>query len=405
MISVQEAEEQVLSHCTPLPETTVPLDQARGLSLSRAITASHDVPPFHRAMMDGFALRAADTEGAPVRLQVNDFVPAGSLSSARVLPGTATRIATGAPLPEGADAVQMREVCLELEGGLVEIQESLPPGRHVATRGSEFPAGETVLHPGHPLKPTDLAILATFGQVEVPVHPHPRVCLINTGSELVKASESISGGKIRNSNEYSVAAFLEGSGFPVSRLGIVEDRDEAIRASVRQAAADFDVVLLTGGVSEGDLDLVGGAVAAEGFQTHFHRVAIKPGKPSYFATRGPILLFGLSGNPVSSLVQTVRFVLPALRRMAGWADVAPRALKVPLLESVMQKPGRLGQRPCRLEIREGRLGCLPLRDKGSADLFAWREADGLYLLPPDTTALSEGAEVEVLLLEGIFPIH
>lgn len=402
MIPIAQAEQIILDRAAPLPGENRPLLEALGFALSRDIRATEDVPPFHRAMMDGYALVAADTRRPPARLRVVDFLPAGASVDTPVQPGTAVKIMTGAPVPPGADAVQKREAAREEDGGRVEILEPVEPGRHIASRGSEFRRGDVILEQGQVLAPSDLGVLAIFGFATVPVHRQPALALVNTGTELVDIDRPIHGGQIRNSNLYTIVPFLAANGFPCAARGVVPDEMDAIRLAIREAGT-ADVILLTGGVSKGDFDLVADAVSAEGFEIPFQTVAIKPGKPIVFACREGKLLFGLSGNPVSSLLQAARFLLPALRKMAGYRRHENVFYTARLMDGVRHRPGRTSHRPGRLVERDGQLWCRPLPDKGSADLFAWRRADCLYLIPPEADAIEAGSPATVMLLEGFFP--
>ena len=234
----------------------------------------------------------------------------------------------------------------------------------------------------------------------MPVFRKPSLGLINTGSELVDVDRPLHGGKIRNSNLYSITSFYRASGFACEPLGIVADEPEPIRAAIRSAADRYDVVLLTGGVSVGEFDLVQAAVRAEGYEVLVEAVAIKPGKPMTFARRGDRILFGLSGNPVSSLVQSARFALPALRKMAGWENPGPVFASAALAEPARHRADRPAYRPARLSEEGGRLTCRLLRDKGSADLFAWREANALAVLPVGQTEIAAGGQVQAMFLDG-----
>lgn len=398
MISIPEAENRIRQAALLQPVLELPLRDALGSALARDLDATSDVPPFHRVMMDGYAVRAEDTASAPVILELVDEVPAGSESRRPVAAGQAMRIMTGAPLPAGANAVQIREVCQEHPPGRVSIGESIRPGRNIAFRGSEFTLGTTVLTRGQVLAPPDLAVLAIFGYDRVPVYRKPSLCLINTGSELVEAGDPIEGGKIRNSNRYSILSFLEQNGYPGRPAGTVPDDPAAIRRAI--STAMDTVVLLTGGVSVGDFDLVQAAAEAEGYRTLVEAVAMKPGKPLLVAERPGQLLFGLSGNPVSSLLQAVRFLLPALRRMAGWSEPDHVLLDVELAGPVRHRPGRTSYRPGMLAVRNGRIYCQPVPDKGSADLFSWHGIDGHFLIPAGDESVPAGGIVQFMLLPG-----
>ncbi len=398
MISIEEAERIILDQCQPRAPIEVPLLEAGGYAVAADMRSGDDVPPFNRAMMDGFAFRAADTTGPGARLRVVDCLPAGTVMSGELPPGAAVKIMTGAPLPSGADTVMPKEQCREHPDDMVAFTEIPAAGRHVATRGSELAAGSPLFAPGDVLKASDLGVLAIFGFTRVRVYPRPVLSLTNTGSELVDIDQPPTGGRIRNSDMYSIASYFRKFGYTCAVRGIVPDHEAAIRSAV-SAEPDADVILLTGGVSVGDYDLVQTAVRAEGFEVLFDAVAIKPGKPLVFARKGRQLLFGLSGNPVSSLLQAARFVLPALRRLAGWNRPGCSFVTAALTEPMRHRGDRTAYRPCRLVAEEGRLLCRPVRDKGSADLFSWRTINGLAVLPADRPELAAGELVRVFILE------
>ena len=279
MIPIDDAAAIILAHCPAPTRVEMPLLDALGFALARELTADADVPPFPRAMMDGFAVIAADTLDAPARLRVVDTLPAGTAAAAPLHRGTAAQDHDRRPLPPGADAVQKKEVCRELDGDAVEVLEPIAAGRHVAAPGSEFPAGAMLFEPGHVLSPSDLGVLAIFGHARVPVFRKPSLRLINTGSELVDVDQPLHGGKIRNSNLYSIASFYRANGFACEPLASWSDEPEPIRAAIRSAADRFDVVLLTGGVSVGEFDLVQAAVRAEGYEVLVEPSPSSPASP------------------------------------------------------------------------------------------------------------------------------
>lgn len=401
MISIHEADKILDDTIDHLALTRRHLTECQGYVLAENIEASEDVPPFHRAMMDGYALQAADTVVTPATLDTIDFVPAGRNSTRNVLPGQAVKILTGAPVPDGADAVQQIELCREHGHASVDILEPIPAGKNIAPRGSEFRQGQTALLRGTPVGPAQAGILATFGFAEVTVHRKPRVALINTGSELVSVDQPLETGQIRNSNLYTLTALLAGVGFRPDCLGMALDTLDDTRKKLVEAG-EREVIILTGGVSMGEYDLVEEAARAEGFTIMFTRVAIKPGKPLVYGIRGHQRLFGLAGNPVSSMVQAARFVVPALRKMAGWAHAANSFHQAIITSPVSHRPGRDSHRPALLLEADGRLICQPIPDKGSADLFAYRNANGLYIIPSDCERLEAGQSVMVMRLPGFF---
>lgn len=403
MISVEEAELAIARECERLPREDISLTRAAGFALAEALVSPEDVPPFHRAMMDGYAVRAQDVQPAPARLRVLAEQPAGADHPVTVGPGEAVKIMTGAPVPTGADAVQVAEVCRETASGEVDVLEPVLRGKNIAPAGSECRAGEKLFEAGHVLKPSDIGILATLGWAAAPIVRGPNMVLANTGSELVDSGAPIKGGQIRNSNQHTIASFLRTNGFFCRAVGTIPDSLGAIGSVIRSNEA-CDAIILTGGVSVGDYDLVEEAARGVGFEIVFSRVAIKPGKPLVFGKKGRTLLFGLSGNPVSSLVQAARFLVPALRRIAGYARPENAFVRAELAADLSHKPGRASHRPARLSSRDGRLFVTPVADKGSADLFAWRWADCLTVQPPGTAHLSKGTPVDVMLLPGAAPL-
>jgi molybdenum cofactor synthesis domain-containing protein len=316
VISVAEAVEVVLRETTQLNAEFVPLDEALGYVLAREAVADMDLPPFDRAQMDGYAVRAADTARVPARLRVVGEAAAGRAWGGEVQAGEAVRIMTGAPVPVGADAVQQVELTREAEG-VVEISKEVAVGHSVVPRGAEVRAGATVIAAGEVINSGVLAVLAAFGYAEVPVFRRPRVAVIATGSELVRVAERPGVAQIRDSNSYSLTALARGAGAEVARLPLAGDDLETLTEQIAEGASRADVLILSGGVSVGTYDFTKAALRALGAEIFFERVALKPGKPTVFARLGGKLIFGLPGNPVSVAVTFSLFARPALRAMLG----------------------------------------------------------------------------------------
>jgi molybdopterin molybdotransferase len=397
-IPVEEALRIVLQAATSLPIQSVPLSEASGRVLAEEILTDADQPPFPKAMMDGFALRSADLGRLPAELAVVEEIPAGRLPSRGIGPGEASRIMTGAPLPEGADAVQMMERTEPAEGGKVRILEAVAPGANIAPRGQEMRSGDRILFPGDRLTAPRLGLLASVGHPEVSVRRIPAVSLAVTGDELVEAGKIPAPGQIRNSNGPAVAARLRGLGAQVTEMGIVPDRPEALRETIRRGLRD-DMLLLSGGVSMGDRDFVEGALEEEGVEILFRKVAIRPGKPAVFGRKGSCLVFGLPGNPVSSLVILEVLAAPALRKMMGHEDPEGRRMEAELVEEVRQHPGRTGYLPGTLSFLGALARVRPIPTRGSADLLAHSRADALFIVPADRSSIGAGERVRVLVLE------
>jgi molybdopterin molybdotransferase len=326
VISRDEARAFVLGGCEPGPTVVLPLDEALGLVTAAGAVAGEAVPPFANTAMDGFAVRSADTADAPVTLRVAGTVRAGmSGQDHPVGPGEAVRIMTGAPVPPGADAIVMVELTeAAADGATVVVREAVPEGNHIRPAGDDVVAGDKVLEPGTTLTPGHLGLLATVGLREVEVVRRPRVGVISTGDELIDDGSPLAPGQIRDSNRLTLRALVAESGFEAVDLGLVRDDEDAIEAALRAGIETCDALVTTGGVSMGDFDFVKVVLDRIG-DMRWMQIAIKPAKPLAFGTitrttdgtRVPV--FGLPGNPVSSMVSYELFCRPGLRRMAGHA--------------------------------------------------------------------------------------
>ncbi len=351
MISVAEAQSAVLDRLRPLPPVVVALTPAvLGLVLAEDVVSDVDMPPRDKSMMDGYAVRSADLPDGRGTLTVVEEITAGRTPARSLGPGQAARIMTGAPVPPGADAVVMVEHTRPLDGGRVAIEDRPPAsGQHVMPRGRELHAGEVVLAAGTMLGPAALGLLATVGRTTARVVPAPRVTVIATGDELVEAGQTLRAGQIRNSNGPMLMGMAARAGAELKYLGIARDEPGRLRQLIT-AGLNADVLILSGGVSAGTLDLVPGALRDAGVEEHFHRVAMKPGKPVFFGTRPPgSAVFGLPGNPVSSLVCFELFVRPALRRLGGHADPLLPPVRAALAEDFRHRSDRPTYHPAVLE--------------------------------------------------------
>ncbi len=340
-ITVDEALERILAAVPALPAHDVALLDALGAVLAEDARAADDVPPFTNSAMDGYAVRGEDVASAPARLRVVGDVAAGSSPSRAVAPGEAMRIMTGAPMPDGADTVVRVE---DTDNGLdvVTIQRATERGLSVRRRGEDLRAGEVVIARGTLLRSAEIGVLATTGRPRVRVVRRPRVAVLSTGDEVVELDAPIGPGQIRDANRYSLSAAVRAAGCVPWTLGIVRDTAEALRGALREAVA-ADAIVTSGGVSVGDHDHVKPVVGELGTMD-FWSIAIRPGRPLAFGElhdrdrRVPI--FGLPGNPVSSLLTFELFVRPALLRMAGHASVARPRARARLLERI-DKPAQL----------------------------------------------------------------
>lgn len=316
LISVAEAQRLVLERAKPLEAERVPIERASERVLAEAAAAAVDLPPFPSSAMDGFAVRSADTQGAPVTLPVVGRIAAGSPAPEALGGGAAMAIATGGAVPEGADAVVPIEVVEEASGG-VTVHAPVPVGDNVRPRGGDVEAGETVLEPGVLLGPGQVGALAAAGVAEVRCVRRPRVGILVTGSELRQAGEELGPGQIYESNGLLLATALHTAGSVPAQLGIVADTEEEHRRTMERALLGFDMLVTTGGASVGPHDLVRKVQADLRVEEVFWGVAMKPGKPVAFGVRRDHLVFNLPGNPVSVLATFELLVRPAVNALLG----------------------------------------------------------------------------------------
>jgi molybdopterin molybdotransferase len=347
-LSAQEAREIVLAAVSALPAERVPILEALGRVLAEDVTSDIDIAPFDNSAMDGFAVRAADLAGAtpesPVSLRVTDLIPAGGVGTVPVVEGTASRIMTGAPMPQGADTAVMVEVTRVLEGdgstgSLVAFErEPSRTGEHVRYKGEEIAAGQVVLHGGEVVRPASIGLLAATGNSEVAVHRRPRVAILSTGDELVEVDQVPGPGQIRNSNTWSLAAQVIAAGGIPEMIGIVRDTEDETRAAFLRAA-ESDIVCTSGGVSVGDFDYVRPVLEELG-SIVFSKVDMRPGNPQTFGEIKGTPFFGLPGNPSSTYVGFEMFVRPSLRKMQGFRALDRPTVSARLTQDVRKKQGR-----------------------------------------------------------------
>jgi molybdopterin molybdotransferase len=399
MLTVAEAQAIVLRNTRPLPPVDAPLMPALlGAILAEDIASDLDMPPYDKAMMDGYAVRSADLPDGRGTLTVIEEVTAGRTPRHTVGAGQATRIMTGAPIPGGADAVVMIERT-QAEGGRVMIEDRPPqPGQNVMPRGREMRRGDTVLAAGAVLRPQEVGLLATVGRTSARIHPAPRVAVLSTGDEVVEAGQRPGPGQIRNGNGPMLCAQAARAGAPPHYLGIARDRLDSLAPRVAEGLR-FDVLLLSGGVSAGALDLVPGVLQQAGVQPHFHKVEMKPGKPVLFGTRDGTLVFGLPGNPVSALVCFELFVRPALRRLAGHAEPGPFVVRAALAEDFPYRTDRPTYHPAVLEAGDSGWRVRAVPWYGSPDLRGLTRANAFAVFPAGDHQHRAGQVFDVLRVE------
>lgn len=399
MISVDEATSIILDRAKALSVETVPLLEAVGCALAEEVISDVDLPPFDKSAMDGFAVRADDAAAKPVELPITQEITAGDVPSEPIGSGECARIMTGATVPDGADTVVMVEDTEPAGESAVRILRGAPRGDNICARGEDVRAGEVVLRRGHVLRAPEISLLASIGCTRPRVHRRPTVAMLATGDELVEIDTAPGPGQIRDANRCAIAASVAAAGCLVTDLGIARDEAAEVRERIEHGLAS-DVLIVSAGVSVGEYDLVPAALAEAGVEIYFHHIAAKPGRPLLFGSRGGHFVFGLPGNPVSTLVGLLLFVVPALRRMAGHSEVVPRAVSVVLDSGLKHKPGRREYVPCRLRYDEGIWRAQPIESHGSADVAAMTRANGLLVMPEEASELAAGASAEAIQIEG-----
>jgi molybdopterin molybdotransferase len=397
MLTVEEALEQVLSRTRVLETESVDVTAALGRFLAEPVVSRREIPPWPNSSMDGYAIRAGDTLTGPARLHVVAQIAAGVMPSGPIESGEAARIFTGAPLPDGADAVVPQED-VEVDGDHVRVPAGIAKAAFVRPRGEDVRPGDHVLEPGRRLGPAEIGLLATLGHSPLRVYRRPRVAVLSTGNELADLGVEPGPGQIPNTNTYSLMAqALEAGAVPVN-LGIARDDLRAIERHVR-AGRHADVLLSSAGVSVGEFDLVREALTRSGADLHLWQVSMRPGKPITFGSLGRTLVFGLPGNPVSAMVTFELFVRPALLRMSG-SPVLHRPRLSARARSPIPNPGhRRGYLRVRLRRRADGVDAELTGDQGSAILRSMTLADGLAVVPGNTT-IAPGDSVDVILLRA-----
>ncbi len=393
----------VLEESRVLPGEVLSIREALGRVLAEAVVAGRTLPPADCSAMDGYAVRSADAAGpGAVELAVAFEVAAGARAPRPLAPGEAARIFTGAPLPEGADAVVRQEEA-EREGDRVRVRGPVAPGRDVRPAGEDVAAGDRVLEPGTRLLPAHVGLLASLGRTLVSVRRRPRVALVSGGDELVEPDREVSGGRIVSSNSYSLHAQCLEAGAEPSYLGIARDTPEELEARLADGLA-ADVIVSSAGVSVGDRDFVRPVLEKLGCRIRFHGVRLKPGYPVVFGRFPPPgpLVFGLPGNPVSAMVTFECLVRPALLRMQGVARCFRPVLRAELSHDIEKAAGRLHLVRVQLDRSASGILATATGNQSSGVLRSMTLAQGLLVVPAEVTRLRRGQRAPVWVIDPDF---
>jgi molybdopterin molybdotransferase len=400
LIEPKAALETVLKHCPVLPAEEKLFWQALNYVLATDVVANDNIPPFANSAMDGFAVQAQDIASATaenqVALQIVAEQSAGKSTAIKVEAGTAIKIMTGAPIPEGANCVVPVELCRQ-EKRQVFVLQSLKAGANIRNAGEDIAKGQAVLRKGHKLQPVDIGILAALGQTTVAVIKKPTVAIVGTGDELVDVAATLEPGKIRDSNSHLLTAQALNCGVTAQRLGVAKDTYASVKEKITKALT-YDVIVTSGGVSVGEYDFVKAVLKDIGAEQHFWGVKQKPGKPFAFWTYNRKLIFGLPGNPIASLVCFEEYVRPALLKMSGYAEVLRPVVKARLTQPFKKKPGRQHFVGVRLTKKDEIYYATVPGRQGSGILTSFSGANGIAVIPKDVSELAAGETVEVQVI-------
>ena len=398
MIELEEAQRFIFSQCSKLATDEVEISKSRGLVLAETVISKDDVPSFPNTAMDGYAVRAVDTEDAPVELKVVGTLPAGKVPDLEVGPDEAVRIMTGAVIPEGADSVVMVEKTKEAaNGNSVIVEETVKNGNFIRQPGEDFVRGSELFTSGTLIGAAHIGVFATIGLEKVTVFKRPIVGVMSTGDELVQGVSQLKPGQIRDSNRYSIKALLEEMGVETIDLGLIPDDEKAIESALLSAIGKCDAVVTSGGVSMGDFDYVKVVLDRLG-EMKWMQVAINPAKPLAFGLLDGVPIFGLPGNPVSAMVSFELFMRPTLLKIMGYKQIWRPYLKAKAVTPLKRrKDGKVHFARVTLIRKEDSYEVSLLEGQGSHQLAAMANAQGLAVLP-NGEGVKKGDFVDVMQL-------
>jgi molybdopterin molybdotransferase len=404
MISVEEALQQILEVIVPLGQEKVNILDSLGRVIGEDIYANRNIPPKDNSAMDGYAVRWEDTRGAsatnPIFLNVIEDIPAGTIPQKSIAAGEASRIMTGAPIPVGANAVVRVEDTTKVGQGarvFIEAKE----GQDIRFAGEDVREGEVVIYQGDVIRPAEIGMLAALGRSFVSLYQRPVIAVVATGDELVDIDETPTPWQIISSNSYSITAqIIDCGGLPL-QVGIAKDTREDL-VSKFKAALRADIIVSSGGVSVGDYDLVKDVMKKVGNQMQFWQVAMRPGKPLAFGSMDGIPVFGLPGNPVSSMISFEQFVRPSILKMMGHKNLFRKTVRATVREDIAKKKGTKHFIRARVECANEKYTVTSTGEQGSGILKSMVRANGLIILSENVTSVKKGDEVTVQLIDRTF---
>ncbi len=400
MIPVDHALEIILHHLPPVQFERVPLAQAIGSVIAEDVYSDIDLPPFNKSAMDGYAVRVDDLKNLPIELELIETVPAGKSPQKILKSGKATKIMTGAPVPQGADTVVIQENTKEqLQNHTVRFLQLVKRGENICRRGEDLRKNEKVISVGSLLRPQEISILASVGKSKPQIYRSPKVAILTTGNELVQVDIKPQKAQIRNSNSYGLTAQLAQMNIKPELLGIATDNLVELTKKVSQGLTS-DILIITGGVSVGKYDIVKDVLRQLKVRILFHRVAIKPGKPFLFGQKKGCRVFGLPGNPVSSFVITEVFIRPFIARLLNNDALIRPIVKARITAPFLEISNRQQYVLAQVEFQKGKWKVTPVFSHGSADLVSLRQANSLIIVPAHSRPLKRNDKVTVMLLNA-----
>jgi molybdopterin molybdotransferase len=381
LLSYEQALDEVINRTHPLPAEEIPAENAVGRVLAEDIISALDQPPFHKSAMDGYAFRFGASLPSPLQLRCAGTVGAGESFPGVLKNNECVKIMTGSPLPEGADTVVMVENT-SAGGDLIRITKQVHKGENVCIKGEDIRRGQKVLEKDRVIHAPDVALLATVGTAMIRVTGLPKAAVLNTGKEIVTPGNPLKQNQIYNSNGPLLACLLKRDHIAPDSLGIVEDDEEKLFRAIHDGL-EYNILLISGGVSMGDFDLIPHVLGRLGVQKVFHKVNIKPGKPVYFGTKGKTYVFGIPGNPVSNFVCYFLFVQPAIRKLMGYKNCRPKFLAGTITADYTNSSERTHFVPVRIRSGSGCFFLTPVESHGSADTYSLSLADGFMTVLAD----------------------
>jgi molybdopterin molybdotransferase len=403
VLTVAEAKDIILAAVRPLLEVATPLAETLDCVLARDVASPVNLPMWDNSSVDGYAVRALDVSDAnennPIHLHVVTEVPAGTVAKMTIEPQTCGRIFTGAPIPEGADAVVMQEDTHPHHEGYIAVTESVEPGENIRRAGDDVTKDAVVLRAGARLGPPQLGLAAAFGMAQLAVHPRPRVGVLVTGGEIVEPGRPLRDGQIYDANSYALCAFVQQAGCEPVELGIADDTREDLHEKIDYGLSECDAVITVGGVSVGEYDLVKDVLTELGCEQKFWKIAMRPGKPFVFGTREAKLVFGLPGNPVSAAVTFLILVRPALQKMRGLAEIDLPTVAAETAEDFVNSGDRPHYMRASLQRHGEKWLVKPMPNQGSHAISSFANADGLVEVAEATT-IPSGQSVRAIRLFG-----